>query len=84
MTTPDWLTQRDGALRPGLNPSIRLVMLSGHPQYKLMVVPSQGQFACAITQTVNGKRLDSGAAVQPTIEAALTTGLEELRVKLGW
>jgi hypothetical protein len=83
MTTPEWLAQRDGQLRPGVNADTYLVRLSGAPQYRLAVVPAGGQFTCAVTQTNNGKRLDSGST-HPTAEAALQCGLDELGKTLGW
>jgi hypothetical protein len=42
-----------------------------------------GKFGCSVTQTVNGKRLDSGASYA-TLEDALRGGLEDLRKALGW
>ena len=83
MNAPEWLTRHDGTLRPGLNHYTWLVMLSNHPQYRLCAAPAGGQFSCGVMQTNNGKRLDEGKKY-PTIEAALTGGLEELREKLGW
>jgi hypothetical protein len=83
MTIPEWLAKREGALRPGLSDSIFLVVLNGHPQYKISAVPAAGKFSCAITQTNNGKRLDSGKTY-PSKDEALKGALEELRTKLGW
>jgi hypothetical protein len=82
-SVPDWLTKRGGELKPGLNAGILFVMLDGKPQYRLDVRPSGGQFGCAITQTVNGKRLDANAKF-PTSDAALAGGLIALQDKLGW
>ena len=84
MTTPEFLTLRHGSLRQGLNDSTWLVLLEGHPQYKLVATPSKGKFSCSVMQTVNGKRLDKGEAIFGTIDEAIVGGLEELRVKLGW
>ena len=83
LTTPDWLSKRDGDLRRGLGKSTWLVLLNGSPQYRLDVVPAKGRFACALTQTVSGKRLDPGTE-QPTPLDALHSGLEKLRETLGW
>ena len=84
MTNPDWLTLRHGSLRPGLNDATLLVMLEDHPRYKLVVAPAMGKFTCTVTQTVNGKRLDDGALIAPSVAEAQTAGLEALRTKLGW
>jgi hypothetical protein len=83
MTTPDWLNIRNGELRRGLGSFTWLVLLNGSPQYRLDVVPAKGRFACAVTQTVNGKRFDPGSD-QPTPRDALQSGLEKLRETLGW
>jgi hypothetical protein len=83
MTNPEWLSKRDGSLRAGLNASTVLVLLGGHPQYKIVAGPASGKYTCAVTQTNNAKRLDGGANY-PTLDAAITGGLEELRMKLGW
>ncbi len=83
VTTPDWLTQRGVHLQESKNGLSWLVYLDKEPQYLLMAVPVKGQFGCRITQTINGRRLDSGATY-PTIEAALQGGLDELRQALGW
>jgi hypothetical protein len=59
------------------------VMLGNQPQYKLEARPAAGTFTCAVSQTINGRRLDDGATY-PTKDAALAGGLEQLREKLGW
>jgi hypothetical protein len=82
-SVPDWLTKRGGELKPGINSGIVFIMLDGKPQYRLDVRPSGGQFGCAITQTVNGKRLD-GNSTFPSAADALIGGLTTLREKLGW
>ncbi len=82
-TVPDWLTTRDGSLSPGLADRIVFVMFAGQPQYRLEARPATGKFVCAVTQTVNGKRLDD-ATTYPTADAALAGGLDQLRTKLGW
>jgi len=80
---PDWLKLRGGTLKLGSSVRSIFVMLDNEPQYRLDVWPAAGQFACAIIQTVNGRRLDD-ATTYPTADAALTGGLEQLRAKLGW
>ena len=83
VTTPDWLTQRGVHLQASKDGLSWLVYLGKEPQYLLLAVPVKGQYGCRISQTINGRRLDSGATY-PTIEAALQGGLEELRRALGW
>lgn len=84
MTVPDWLQLRGGVLKPGVRAETTFVMLEGNPLYKLEVRPAAGTFACAVSNTVNGKRLDDTATTYPTAEAALAGGLDQLRNKLGW
>ena len=81
---PEWLTTRGGVLKPGVRPETTFVMLEGNPQYKLEVRPATGTFACAVSNTVNGKRLDDPKVTYPDANAALTGGLEQLRTALGW
>lgn len=83
MDVPEWLAKRGGTLRQGLNEETRLVVLNGQPQYKLFATTATGQYTCAVIQTVNGKRIDSGKAY-PSLNDALTGGLSELREHLGW
>jgi hypothetical protein len=70
-------------LAPTNNGNSLLVMLDQEPQYLLVPTPVAGKFGCSVTQTVNGKRLDSGAS-HATLEDALRGGLEDLRKALGW
>lgn len=83
MTTPDWLTRRGVHLQASKDSLSWLVYLGKEPQYLLLPVPVKGQYGCRITQTINGRRLDSGATYA-SVEAALQGGLEELRKALGW
>jgi hypothetical protein len=83
VTTPDWLARHGGELRPSKDGRSWLVYFDGGPQYLLLAVPAGGKFACRVTQTVNGRRLDSGATY-PTLEDAVRGGLEDLRQALGW
>lgn len=83
-TVPDWLKLHDGSLKPGVRPETTFVMIAGQPLYKLEVRPAVGKFACAVSNTVNGKRLDDAKATHPTAETALAGGLEQLRNSLGW
>jgi hypothetical protein len=81
---PDWLARRGGALQPGVGPETTFLMIGGEPLYRLDVLPAAGKFACAVTNTVNGKRLDDPTKTSPSPEAALVAGLEQLRDALGW
>jgi hypothetical protein len=83
LTTPDWLVQRGGEVRPGLTEHTWVVLFNGQPQYRLNALPAEGKFTCAIVEAVSGRRLDAGREY-PTPTAALCGGLEELRAKLGW
>ena len=80
---PDWLTQRDGTLKPGLREYIALVVISDRPEYRLEVRPAAGKFACVVSYTNNGKLIDGGES-QPTADAAWTDGLMRLKTRLGW
>jgi hypothetical protein len=84
LPVPDWLTRRDGALKPGVFPETCFVLVGGQPLYKLEVRPTAGVYACAITHTVNGRRLDDAKATYPSADAAVAGGLEQLRAALGW
>lgn len=83
METPDWLSKRRGAVRRGINEETWVVVIDGRPQYKLFATPAKGQYTCAVTQTVNGRRLDEGKSYA-TLTEAIQGGLEELRTRLGW
>ncbi len=83
VATPDWLAQHGVHLQESKDGRSWLVYFDDEPQYLLMAVPVKGRFGCRITETINGRRLDSGATY-PSIEAALHGGLEELRRLLGW
>ena len=82
-TTPDWLSQRGVRLQASKDSQSWLVYLGTEPQYLLLAVPVKGQYGCRITQTINGRRLDTGATY-PSVEAALSGGLDDLRKALGW
>ncbi len=82
-TMPEWLSKREGSLRHGLNDRTVFVFLGDQPQYRLDVRPAGGKFGCAVTQTVNARRLDDDVTYA-TAADALSGGLEQLRNKLGW
>jgi hypothetical protein len=83
VTTPDWLARHGGELRPSADGRSFLVYFAGHMQYVAAPVPVKGKFGCRVTQTINGRRLDSGASYD-TFDDAVRGGLEELRKALGW
>jgi len=83
VSTPDWLKQHGGEVRPSKDPRSCAVYFAGSLQYVLLAVPARGQFTCRITQTINGRRLDNGKTYAG-VEEALRGGLDELREALGW
>jgi hypothetical protein len=84
LSAPEWLTLRAGAIKPGVRPETRFVLVGSQPLYKLEARPAAGKFICAVTNTVNGKRLDEASFTYASAEEAFTGGLEQLRNKLGW
>jgi hypothetical protein len=84
MTVPDWLQSRGGSLKPGVRPETTFVMLDGKPLHKLEVRPAAGKFACAVSDTVSGRRHDDPKATYSDAAAALAGGLDQLRNALGW
>jgi hypothetical protein len=83
VTTPDWLTRHAGELHLGKEGGSASVYFSGQLQYLLLPTPTQGKFGCRVTQTINGKRLETPTAYA-SAEEALRGGLEDLRKALGW
>ena len=83
VTTPDWLTRHEGELRVNRDGQSCTVYLGGQPQYVLIPGPAKGQYACRVSMTVNGRRLD-GANTYGTAADAIHGGLEDLRKALGW
>ena len=57
LTTPDWLKQHAGEVRPSKDPSSCAVFFAGGMHYVLMAVPARGASTCRITQTINGEVL---------------------------
>ena len=80
---PEWLSRREGAIRPGLREYIAIVTIANRPEYRLEVRPAGGTFACVVSYTVNGKLIE-GQSEQPTADAAWAEGLTRLQAKLGW
>jgi hypothetical protein len=83
VTTPDWLARHGGELHLGKEGRSASVYFAGQLQYVLIPVPAKGKFTCRVTETINGKRLES-ATTYPTAEDALRGGLEDLCKALGW
>ena len=81
---PDWLSRRDGTLKPGLREYIALVVISDRPEYRLEVRPAKGKFACVVSYTNNGKLIDGGEEGLATADAAWADGLTRLKNRLGW
>jgi hypothetical protein len=81
---PDWLALRTGSLTPGVHPETQFVLIGGQPLYKLEARPASGKFTCAISNTVNGKRLDDATTIYTNAQEAFNGGLEQLRAQLGW
>jgi hypothetical protein len=82
-TTPDWLQQRGGELRFGKDGRSASVYFAGALQYVLVPVPAKGAYACRVSETINGKRIDTGKTYK-TLEEAFQGGLADLRAYLGW
>jgi hypothetical protein len=83
LTTPDWLARHDCKLEPEGDGRSYLVLLDQKPQYLLVPIPLADKFGCAVTQTINGRRLDQGG-VYSGIDDSIRGGLEDLRQALGW
>ncbi len=81
-TTPDWLLRHGGELRPSKDGRSYMVFFAGQMQYVLVPVPVKGKFGCRVTQTINGRRVDSGNSYD-TFDDAVRGGLEDLRRALG-
>lgn len=82
-TTPDWIKSRNGELKGSKDGHSCTVYFAGQPQYLLEPVPAKGKYACRVSQTINGKRLDKGG-LWATRDEALQGGLGDLREALGW
>jgi hypothetical protein len=83
VTTPEWLAKHGGEVRPAAEGTGCMIYFDGQPQYFVLLRPTGGKFGCEVTQTVNGKRLESGATYAAAADA-LKGGLEDLRKALGW
>ncbi|HEV3257478.1 MAG TPA: hypothetical protein VG013_11395 [Gemmataceae bacterium] len=83
LTAPEWLTRHGCGLRPNPDGTSWSILFGDEPQYLLIPVPAAGKHTCNVIQSINGKRLDSGA-VYGSAEEALRGGQEDLRKALGW
>jgi hypothetical protein len=83
LSTPEWLAKHGGATQLTADGVGCMVFFDGQPQYFVLPRPAAGRFASQVTQTINGKRLESGATY-PTADQAVLGGLEDLRNVLGW
>ncbi len=84
MATPDWLQKRDGLLKQSIDGNALTVYLNSAPLYVLRPIPAQGKWACRITQTNNGHRLDQASLAYATQAEAFQGGLQQLQTVLGW
>jgi hypothetical protein len=80
---PDWLSKHGGHLQPAANGHGVMVYFDNEPQYFIIVRPVAGRFGREVTQTINGKRLESNR-IYDTDGEAIRGGLEDLRDALGW
>jgi hypothetical protein len=83
MTAPDWLTKRNGTLKPGVNGNPLFVCFAGEPQYVITPIPVEGKHGSRVKQTING-RIVPTEGVFATADEAVRSGLEDLRKALGW
>lgn len=83
VTTPQWLAQHGGTIRPGIDGQSCCVVFDSQPQYLLVAVPASGKHSCKITQTINGRIVECSGAY-PGTDDTLQAGLEALRKALGW
>lgn len=83
LQSPDWLKRRGGDMVLGTDQKTWFLEMNNQPLYRLVPVPVQGKFGCAITQTNNGKRIPSETLAENK-EGALQGGLQDLAKYLGW
>jgi hypothetical protein len=82
-SAPEWLVKHGGEIQTAAQGAGCMIYFDGQPQYFVLLRPAAGKFGCEVTQTVNGKRLESGATYA-TADEAVHGGLEDLRKALGW
>jgi hypothetical protein len=83
ISTPEWLSKHGGELRPSKDGQSFVVYFAGQMQYVLALDPVKGKFGCRVTQTNNGRRLDSGGSFDSP-DAAINAGLDGICKALGW
>lgn len=83
VATPEWLAKRGGSLREATDGRSWIVLLDQEPRYRLEPIPAAGKYSCAVTETVNGRRLEGGGTYA-SVEDAVLGGLEDLRKFVGW
>jgi hypothetical protein len=83
VATPDWLKQRGGEVRTSKDGYSCSVYFAGQLQYVLIPIPAKGQYACRISETINGRRVEN-PTTYPTVAEAFKGGLENLKTYLGW
>jgi hypothetical protein len=83
VSSPEWLSKHGGELQTAADGVGCMIYFDSQPQYFVLPRPAGGKFGCQVTQTINGKRLESDATY-PTAVEAVKGGLEDLRKALGW
>jgi hypothetical protein len=83
VSTPDWLVLHGGELRANPDGENYAVYFGPTLEYVLRLFPVRGKYSCRVTQTINGKHLESGAP-HPTPDDAVRGSLDDLRKALGW
>jgi hypothetical protein len=83
MAIPSWMTERGATLKKGNSDHVWFVLCNNQPHYRLVAVPVSGRFACAITQSINGRRIASDRQADSAADAILN-GLDDLGKALGW
>jgi hypothetical protein len=83
VAAPEWLTRHGGGLRLGPDGLSWFVLLDGEPQYQLVPRPAVGKYWCEVTQTINGRLIES-PGTYASADEAVAGGLEALRKALGW
>lgn len=84
LATPDWLQTHGGQLKAASDGRSVSVYLNGTPIYLILPIPARGKWACRITQTNNGHRLERADFTYTSEAEALQGGLKQLQDALGW
>lgn len=83
MAIPAWLTGHGAALHKGHAAHVWFVISNKQAHYRLVAVPVGGRYGCAITQSINGRRIASDSQAD-SAEDAILRGLDDLGKALGW